>query len=152
MFMQNNFCNIESPHVLPPTTDRHWRIAPNNIIHWDGCCPIYVELKNKEKETKIKIFLYQSKINEWKCPHTEKYYDYLYKQADDKKEEGAPPPLIFKRTWPECCMYDYDLSYKRTTQEKPPKQFCLEDALTDTDVIKQYSDYVQFNNTYHQIF
>jgi hypothetical protein len=136
----NIFC---SKTFLPPTTTRHWKKSLDNIIHYDGCCPIYNELIKKEKEERIKIYLYEFKINKWVCPHTEKYYDDKFNKFNDNKEKFAPPPLIFKYAWPECCMHDYELTYSQINQGNPLIQFCIEDALNDPDVIKQYNDYVQ---------
>ena len=141
--MSNVFCCFENNKVfLPPTTTSHWRKAPDNIIHYDGCCSIYNELKKKEKEERIKYYLYQCKVNDWKCHHTKEYYDEKFNKANVNKEKFAPPPLIFNFAWPECCMNDHDLTYSRMKQKSPPIQVRLEDAMSDPDVIKQFDDYM----------
>ena len=142
--MLSVFCSHENDNVfLPPTTTSHWRKAPDNVIHYDGCCSIYNQLKKKEKEERIKLYLYQSKVNDWKCPHTAEYYANKYDKANVNKEKGAPPPLIIKFVRPECCMNDYELTYSRMKQKSPPIQVRLEDAMSDPDVIRQYEDYMK---------
>jgi len=141
------FCGNEGNNYykdfLPPTTCMHWRIAPNKIIHYDGCCSIYEELIKKEKEVRIKIKLYEYKIYEWKCPHTEQYYKNKFNYDNERKEPDAPPPLILKYTTPECCIYDPPISHVR----RKSVSFSIDDALNDPDVIKEYNDYIQLNNT-----
>jgi len=125
------FCNNIS---LPPTTVRHWRIDSTNITHYDGCCPVYNQIIEKEREESIKSYMYLSKVNKWICPHT---------SEEQVKNIHLPPRLYL--CWPNCCINDLDLTLSRTRKKIQDKDFNFEDALNDPDVIKQYKVYLSNN-------
>lgn len=129
------FCGLEG-NALPPTTSTHWRNDHiTDIVHFDGCCSEYNKLKKLEKEREIKIYMYKSKIYNWKCPHTKEYYDNMYKQLSDKRENSSiPSPLILKFESPQCCMFDHALAYSRRNEFNIPIN--IEVALNDPDVLK----------------
>ena len=138
------FCGIVRD-ALPPTTTMHWRNDPiTNVVHYDGCCHKYDEIKKLEKEREIKIYLYKSKIYNWVCPHTQEYYDNLHKKlSDERKGTFIPPPLMLKFESPQCCMFDHSLTYSRMNESNIPIN--IEDALNDPDVLKSYSELPKYD-------
>jgi len=124
------FCGLEG-NALPPTTITNWINDPiTNIVHYHECCYEYNKLKKLEKEREIKIYMYKSKIYNWKCPHTQKYYDDKYNHLNDKRSDSLiPPPLVLRFVYPQCCMYDHALTYSRRHESNIPIN--IEDALRD---------------------
>jgi hypothetical protein len=142
--ISNIFCNNV---FLPPTTLRHWRIDSNNITHYDGCCPVYDNIIQKEKEEHIKTYMYLSKINKWVCPHTKEFFEKKignFKLSEDELQKC--PPLNLREHWPDCCIHDLDLTLSRTHKKFKDKVFNIEDALSDPDVIEQYKVYLSYKN------
>jgi hypothetical protein len=137
------FCNNV---FLPPTTTSHWRIDSNNITHYDGCCPIYNQIIQKEREEHIKTYMYLSKINKWVCPHTKEYYEQKIADSRGKLSEEdlkrSPPPLNLSESWPDCCMHDLNLTLSRTQKRVQDKVYNIEDALNDPNVDEQYKVYL----------
>jgi hypothetical protein len=125
------FCNNV---FLPPTTTSHWRIDSSNITHYDGCCSIYNQIIQKEREEHIKTYMYLSKINKWVCPH-----------ISEVQLNNNPLSLRLHQCWPNCCMHDLNLTLSRTQKRVQNKAFNIEDALNDPDVIEQYKVYLSKN-------
>ena len=131
------FCNNIS---LPPTTVRHWRVDSTNITHYDGCCPVYNQIIEKEREEHIKSYMYLSKINNWVCPHT------CAKYTEEQVKSIPLPPQRLHQSWPNCCINDLDLTLSRTHKKVKDKVFNIEDALNDPDIAEQYKLYLSNNN------